>query len=88
MSIHQACKAQMASLLAKEVGVPKRYADFLDVLLKKSTAVVSNCFDINKHAINLEPDKQLSYKSIYSLGVVELKILKTYIKANLANEFI
>ena len=43
---------------------------------------------INEHAIKLVEDKQLSYRSIYSLSLIELKILKTYIKTNLVNGFI
>ena len=43
---------------------------------------------INKHAIKLEDGKQPSYGPIYSLNLVELKTLKTYIKTNLANSFI
>ena len=43
---------------------------------------------INKHAIELEKSKQLLFKPIYSLGSIELKTLKTYIKINLANGFI
>lgn len=44
--------------------------------------------DINKHAIKLIKDKQLFYRSIYSLSLVKLKTFKTYIKTNLANRFI
>ena len=43
---------------------------------------------INDHAIKLEDSKQPPYKQIYSLGLVELKTLKTYIETNLANGFI
>ena len=43
---------------------------------------------INDHPINLLDDKQLPYGLIYSLGLVELEILKTYIKANFACSFI
>ena len=43
---------------------------------------------INNHAIKLEDNQQLSYGLIYSLKLVELKTLKAYIKANLANNFI
>ena len=43
---------------------------------------------MNEHAIKLEEGKQLSFRPIYSLGPVELKTLKTYIKTNLANGFI
>ena len=43
---------------------------------------------MNEHAIKLEEDKQLPFRPIYSLGLVELETLKTYIKNNLANGFI
>ena len=43
---------------------------------------------VNEYAIELEKSKQPPYKLIYSLGPVELKILKTYIEINLANGFI
>ena len=43
---------------------------------------------INKHSIELEDGKQLPYGPIYSLGPVELEILKTYIKTNMVNCFI
>ena len=43
---------------------------------------------VNKHAIELEKDKQSSYRSIYSLGPIELKTPKTYVETNLANSFI
>ena len=40
---------------------------------------------INEHVIELERDKQLIFGSIYSLELVKLETLKTYIKTNLAN---
>ena len=43
---------------------------------------------INNHAIELQDDKQPPYGPIYSLGPVELKILKTYIKTYLKTGFI
>ena len=43
---------------------------------------------MNKHAIELEKGKQQPFVPIYSLGPVELEMLKTYIKINLANNFI
>ena len=43
---------------------------------------------MNDYAIKLEESKQPPFEPIYSLGLVELEILKTYIKANLANGFI
>ena len=43
---------------------------------------------MNEHAIELEEGKQPPFGPIYSLGPVELETLKTYIKTNLANNFI
>ena len=43
---------------------------------------------INKYTIKLEESKQLLFELIYCLRLVELEILKTYIKINLANSFI
>ena len=43
---------------------------------------------MNEHAIKLEEGKQPLFGPIYSLGLVELETLKTYIKTNLANSFI
>ena len=43
---------------------------------------------MNKYAIKLEEGKQSSFGSIYSLKLIELETLKTYIKTNLANNFI
>ncbi len=44
--------------------------------------------DINNHDIKLVNDHQRFYNPIYSLGLVELEILKAYIQNNLANSFI
>ena len=43
---------------------------------------------INNYAIKLEKSKQLFFRPIYSLKLVELEILKIYIKNNVANGFI
>ena len=43
---------------------------------------------MNEYAIKLEKGKQPSFGLIYSLRLVELEILKTYIEINLANGFI
>lgn len=44
--------------------------------------------DINKYSIKLENDKQQPYGPIYSLRLVELEILKTYIEIYLETGFI
>ena len=43
---------------------------------------------MNEHTIELEENKQPLFGPIYSLELVELEILKTYIETNLANGFI
>ena len=50
--------------------------------------MLPTCTRINEYAIELKNDKQPPYRPIYSLGLVELETLKTYIKINLANGFI
>ena len=44
--------------------------------------------EINGHAIELKEGKQPLFGTIYSPGPLELETLKTYIKTNLANDFI
>ena len=43
---------------------------------------------INKYAIKRQDNKHLPYRPIYSLGPVQLKTLKTYIKTHLKIGFI
>lgn len=44
--------------------------------------------ELNKHAIELEDGKKLSYRPIYNLGPIELETLKIYIKMHLKTGFI
>ena len=88
MTIHPARKAQIASLLAKEVTVPAKYSDFAHVFSKGSAEVLPECTGNNKNAIELEDGKEPIYGLIYSLGPVELWTLKIYIETNLGNGFI
>lgn len=39
--------------------------------------------DLNKYAIELKDGKQLFYGPLYSLGLVQLEILRTYMKTYL-----
>ena len=50
--------------------------------------MLSEQTDISEHTIKLIRTKQPSYKAIYSLDFIKLEIFKTYIKINLANDFI
>ena len=65
-----------------------KYLDFLDIFFKELAVELLKYLGINKYIIDLKKGNQLLYKLIYSLQLVELEILKTYIKTNLANGFI
>lgn len=75
-------------LVFEKVTISTKYLDFSDIFLKKFVAELPGRFDINKHSIDLKPGKQLPYGPIYSLGLLEFEIFKTYIEINLANGFI
>ena len=78
----------MTLLLAKKVTISANYIDFADVFSEESANVLLELIGVNKHAINLGKDKQPPYKFINSLSPVKLETFKTYIKTNLANNFI
>ncbi len=54
----------------------------------KLAAKLSEYTGINDHAIELVDDRQPPYGPIYSLGPIELEILKAYIENNFVNGFI
>ena len=64
------------------------YSDYSNVFLVENIVKLSKNIGINKDTIKLKEDKQLSFGSIYSLRLIKLETLKTYIKTNLANNFI
>ena len=78
----------MALVLAKKVTISAKYLDFADIFSKKAANIFPEQTRVNEHAIKLEKGKKPPYELIYSLGPVEFKALKTYIKINLANGFI
>ena len=88
ITIYLAWETQIVLLLAKRVTVLMEYADFVNVFLKELAEMLSKRTDINEHTIKLEESKQLPYRSIYSLGPIEFKTLKTYIKTHLVIDFI
>ena len=88
MPIHSSRQAQVATLTSKETRIPTEYFDLSNVFSSDSAAELPEHTRINDHPIDLLDDKQPPYGPIYSLGPVELEMLKTYIKANLASSFI
>ena len=83
-------RAQIAHLKANEpsIKVPSKYADFVDIFLSKLAVELSKHTGINNYAIKLMDDQELLYSLIYSLGSMELEMLKTYIENNLTSSFI
>ena len=88
MPIYPAREAQIASLVAEEVKIPTEYSDFSDVFSEEKASILPEATELNQHAIELQEGQQPPYGPIYSLGPVELEMLKTYIETNLANGFI
>lgn len=53
MSIHSAKEVQIALLIAKEVKIPNKYSDFLDIFLEKKALVLLEMTKFNQHVIKL-----------------------------------
>ncbi len=88
--VHPSKRAQIAYLKADvaPIEVPSEYTDFADVFSPKLAAKLPEYTRINDHAIEFVDNRQPPYGPIYSLGPMELEILKAYIKNNLASDFI
>ena len=64
------------------------YSDYSNIFLAKNVTEFIEYIEINNYAIKLEKSKQRLFRPIYSLGTIELEILKIYIKIKQANSFI
>ena len=90
MPIHSKKQVQVRALLFDKASteVSAEYSDYNNVFSAENAAELPENTGMNKHAIKLEEGKQPLFGPIYSLGLVELETLKTYIRTNLANGFI
>ena len=90
ISVHLEKQAYIRALLFKTAPteVSAKYSNYSNVFSTKNETILSNNFNMNEYAIKLKEDKQPLFKLIYSLGPIELEILKTYIKMNLVSSFI
>ena len=88
MAIDPARNAQIALLIIKKVQILVKYLDFSNIFFKENALILSKATDLNQYIINLQKCQQLSYKFIYSLSLMKLKMLKIYIKINFFNGFI
>ena len=90
ISVHSEKQAQIRALLFDKAPteILAEYFNYNNVFLAENAAKLPENIGINDYAIKLEEDKQPPFRAIYSLGLVELEILKIFIETNLANGFI
>lgn len=89
MQVHPFYQAQVRILLVNKalIKILSKYLDYIDVFLFDLTIKLFENTNIYDYVIQLAKNKQLSYRPIYSLGSVELKTLKIYIKIHLKTGF-
>ena len=91
LDVHSSWRPQISGLIVKETltKVSAKYLNFTDIFFLDLMSELFEHTGINNHAIELvDSCQQLPYRPIYSLKLVELAIVKTYIKTNLVNGFI
>ena len=86
--IYPFCQAKLASLTSEQIEISVKYSEFFNIFSSDSAVKLPENTKINDHLINLLDNKQPPYSLMYSLGLVKLETLKTYIKANPASSFI
>lgn len=80
--------AYISLLIVEKVDISKEYFDFPNVFLEEMALILLKIINLNQFAIELQNSQQLLFGLIYSLGILKLQILKTYIKTKLAYCFI
>ena len=90
MAINPVKKIYIRALIFNEapIAILLEYFDYNNVFSAKYIVELSKYTKINNHTIKLKKRKQPLFGPIYSLGLVNLKTFKIYIKINLANRFI
>ena len=90
MPVYFKKQAQVGALLFNKAlpEVPAEYSNYSSNFSAENAAELPENTGTNEHAIELEKGEQPPFGLIYSLELVELETLKTYIKTNLANGFI
>lgn len=89
-NVYSFCKAQIISLKTDKTltAILSKYVNVGDIFFPNLTIQLPKHTGINNYVINLMNNQLLLYQPIYNLKLVKLKTLKTYIKMNLANNFI
>ena len=83
-------RAQVGALFFDKAltEVLSEYSDYSNVFSAENVAELLKNTRMTEHAIKLEEGKQPPFGPFYSLSLVKLETLKTYINTNLANGFI
>ena len=90
MPIYLEKQAQIKVLLFNKafISIIAKYLNYNNVFLVKNIVKLLKYIRMNDYVIKSEKSKQSLFKPIYSLKIIKLEILKTYIEINLANSFI
>lgn len=86
ISIYLSYTTEITLLTSAKIST--KYFNFLNIFFWDSVAEFVEYTRVKNYFINLFDNKQLCYSLIYNLRSIELKMLKIYIKANLANRLI
>ena len=73
---------ELYSTEAVKIQLSKKYKDYADVFSEKKADKMSDFMYI-EHLIFIEEDKNVSFKSIYSLSINELYVLHNYLNLSL-----
>ena len=90
LAIHPSQAPLLAALQQDKAPteIPPEYADYADVFSPDLAMELPENTGMNEHAIELVEGKQPPYGPIYSLSLVELETLKTYLETHLKTGFI
>lgn len=87
-SVYFSRKTLILGLKIEKIIVSTEYSDFTNVFFSNFATKLLDHFKINNYFIYLQKDKQLCFGLIYSLELVKLESLKSFIETNLASNFI
>ena len=85
ISINSFHQDQVTLLISEKTAILAEYFDFSNVFSSDSAVELPKDIGIIDYSINLLNNRQLPYSPIYNIKLVELEMLKIYIKANLAS---
>ena len=85
VSLIQNVNVKLYSIEAVKIQLSKKYKDYTDIFSEKKTDKMSNFIHI-KYLIFIKKDKNVSFRSIYSLSINELYILHNYLNLNLIKD--